>query len=283
LHQQPKVLPTFVKANVPKDQPRLRPGRKDGHAAARRPMPEKIDEHIDVSVPRDATGAACCPHCSVQLADVEKHDRIVEDIIPAKVIARCYHTIGGYCPGCRKRVQKLLGEVFGGVLVSDFYCGYSKLSARKQKCLVHLLRELKEASIKSPAFAKGSFCRRLKRLLREMLLLKKNKPDMEVQEYQRRGKQMEGRLKELAQQRWEEPNADRLAARLRKYEKELAVFLWEDAVDGTNNAAERALRPAVVMRKITGGSRSERGARATAVLMSVLRTARSLKQSRRFS
>jgi transposase len=396
LHQQPKVLPTFVKANVPKDKPRLRPGRKVGHAAALRPMPEKIDEYIDVPVPRDATGTACCPHCSVQLAEVEKHDRIVEDIIPAKVIARCYHTISGYCPGCRKRVesrapeqppavdlphgqiginalttaallrveyrlpyrlstqlladlpgltvspgavtkqirrmsqwlegeynrlqvflrcapavhmdetswrvnginqwlwtllddqhtlfhvdksrgqrvvQKLLGEVFGGVLVSDFYCGYSKLSARKQKCLVHLLRELKEASIKSPAFAKGSFCRRLKRLLKEMLLLKKNKPDMEVQEYQRRGKHMEGRLKELAQQRWDEPHADRLAARLGKHEKELTVFLWDDAVDGTNNAAERALRPAVVMRKITGGSRSERGARATAVLMSVLRTA----------
>ena len=72
----------------------------------------------------------------------------------------------------------------------------------------------------------------------------------------------------------EEPHANRLAARLRKHEKGLTVFLWEDAVDGTNNAAERALRPAVVMRKITGGSRSERGARATAILMSVLRTAR---------
>ena len=42
---------------------------------------------------------------------------------------------------------------------------------------------------------------------------------------------------------------------------------------GTNNAAERALRPAVVARKISGGSRSEKGARATAVLLSVLRTA----------
>ena len=397
LHQQPKVLTTFVKANIPKGKPRLRPGRKVGHPAALRPMPENIDEHIDVPVPRDTTGAACCPHCSVQLADVEQHDRIVEDIIPAKVVARCYHTISGYCPGCRKRVEsrapeqppavdlphgqiginalataallrvqyrlpyrlstqlladlpgltvspgavtkqirrmshwlegeydrlrvflrcapmahmdetpwringinqwlwtllddrhtlfhmdksrgqkvveKLLGEVFGGVLVSDFYCGYSRLSSRKQKCLVHLLRELRETGIKSPAFAKGSFCRRLKRLLKEMLLLKKNKPDMEVPDYQRRGKLMEARLENIAQQHWHEAHADRLAARLRKHEKELTVFLWEDAVDGTNNAAERALRPAVVMRKITGGSRSERGARATAILMSVLRTAR---------
>ncbi|MGC8553289.1 MAG: hypothetical protein ACP5O7_10545 [Phycisphaerae bacterium] len=61
LNQQPKVVPSFVKANVPKDKPRQRPGRKVGHAAALRAMPEHIDEHIDVPVPRDAVGAACCP------------------------------------------------------------------------------------------------------------------------------------------------------------------------------------------------------------------------------
>ncbi len=44
-------------------------------------------------------------------------------------------------------------------------------------------------------------------------------------------------------------------------------------MDGTNNAAERALRPAVVMRKITGGSRSASGAHAWAILTSVMRTA----------
>ena len=61
--------------------------------------------------------------------------------------------------------------------------------------------------------------------------------------------------------------------RLRKYADRLTTFLREAQVDGTNNAAERALRPAVVMRKITGGSRSESGARAWAVSASVMRTA----------
>ena len=44
-------------------------------------------------------------------------------------------------------------------------------------------------------------------------------------------------------------------------------------MDGTNNAAERALRPAVVARKISGGSRSRNGAQAWAMLASLLRTA----------
>ena len=84
---------------------------------------------------------------------------------------------------------------------------------------------------------------------------------------------MEQRLKELANASWDEAHAVRIAKRLKRHENELTVFLWEEGVEATNNAAERALRPAVVMRKITGGSRSERGARATAVLMSVIKTA----------
>jgi transposase len=66
----------------------------------------------------------------------------------------------------------------------------------------------------------------------------------------------------------------RLAARLLRYRKELTAFLWDKQVDGTNNAAERALRPAVVFRKVTGGSRSAAGAAAWATVASLLRTAR---------
>src|SRR5204862_454707 len=58
-----------------------------------------------------------------------------------------------------------------------------------------------------------------------------------------------------------------------KVRRELTRFLWDKHLDGTNNAAERALRPAVVMRKITGGSRSGKGAQAWAKLASLMRTA----------
>jgi hypothetical protein len=81
-------------------------------------------------------------------------------------------------------------------------------------------------------------------------------------------------LKTLSHAPWNDPDANRLAGRLAKYADRLTTFLHDPQVDGTNNAAERALRPAVVMRKITGGSRSQAGARAWAVLASVMRTAR---------
>ena len=52
--------------------------------------------------------------------------------------------------------------------------------------------------------------------------------------------------------------------RMRKHRKELTAFLWDKDLAGTNNLAERAIRPAVVARKISGGSRSKKGADAFA-------------------
>jgi hypothetical protein len=395
LDRRPKAVPAFVKANVP-GRGGQHPGRQAGHEAALRPVPAKIDTHIQVPMPRDAQGVASCPQCHSQLAEVRQHQRIVEDLIPARTVVTCYHTTSGYCPSCRKRIEsrapeqppaaevaptqiglnalataglmraqyrlpyrlisqlladlpglslspgavarqiqrmsqclegeydrlrvflrfapvvhmdetswrvdghnqwlwtmldpqhtlfhvdksrghkvviKLLGEVFGGTLVSDFYSAYGALDCRKQKCLVHLLRELRDTGARSPAFAANSFARRLKRLLKELLLLGKQKPKLKAGVYAARGRRLEERLRELAHSPGPEADAQRIAGRLRKHAKELTLFLWDPAVASDNNAAERALRPAVVLRKITGGSRSERGARATAVLMSVVRTA----------
>lgn len=52
----------------------------------------------------------------------------------------------------------------------------------------------------------------------------------------------------------------------------LFEFVRNPHVEGTNNAAERALRPPVVARKISGGNRSQQGARNYEVLLSVTQT-----------
>ena len=171
-------------------------------------------------------------------------------------------------------VRKLLGEVYGGTLQTDFYSAYGEIDCKKQKCLVHLLRELRDTAQTSPEFAQGPLCRRLKRLIQQMLGLKKRKGKLPAKAYQKRGRRLEGRLRQLAQGSYEDEDSRRIAKRLRKHQKELTLFLWDEAVQADNNAAERALRPAVIMRKITGGSRSERGAKATAILLSITRTIR---------
>ena len=173
--------------------------------------------------------------------------------------------------------RRLLGGNFGGTVACDFYGAYDAAGfAKKQRCLAHLLRELKETARDSPAFAAGPFHPRCRRLLRDMLALKRKWRELGDAAYARRACRIEDRLEALARAHAAdaEPHARRLAARLLRHRRELTPFLWHEQLDGTNNAAERALRPVVVMRKVTGGSRSERGAKAWAVLASVLRTAR---------
>src|SRR5208337_50056 len=107
LKQKPRSggAPGFVKANIPDRPASGKPGRKKGHVAALRPMPEKIDVHETVAVPIDDFGKCCCPECRTQLSDVEHHERYVEELVPSEVITTCYHTTSGWCPHCRKQVE----------------------------------------------------------------------------------------------------------------------------------------------------------------------------------
>ncbi len=172
-----------------------------------------------------------------------------------------------------KVIRELLGKAFGGTLITDYYSGYIRMNCKKQKCLTHLLRDLVESAKESKAFGSSVFFRKSKRLIKEMLLLKGRWDTLGDECYFRRVRRLEQRLDQLAQGRYDEPNARRLGKRLLRYQKELTAFLWDKDLDGTNNAAERALRPAVVARKITGGSQSEAGADAWATIASLLRTA----------
>lgn len=60
---------------------------------------------------------------------------------------------------------------------------------------------------------------------------------------------------------------------------DLFRFTQDKRVDGDNNLAERGLRKAVIIRKISNGSRSDNGAEILEVLLSVVETARLQKQN----
>src|SRR5579862_7482287 len=70
-----------AKPSVPRRK-RKRPGRKESHPAALRPLPDHIDTHVTVPLPSDSAGQECCPCCGGGLLDLEDHERLVEDIVP---------------------------------------------------------------------------------------------------------------------------------------------------------------------------------------------------------
>lgn len=170
-------------------------------------------------------------------------------------------------------VFEVLGEVFSGVLVTDFYAAYNKISAwAKQKCVVHLLRELKKVSVSNSNLEWLTFKRRLQRLLQDALRLGRDRSKYDDDIYDRRWKRLHDRLFVIYSQEYEDADAARLARRLKKYSQELFTFLEFDGVDADNNHGEREIRPAVQMRKAYGGNRSDRGAETQAVMMTIFRT-----------
>jgi hypothetical protein len=63
-----------------------------------------------------------------------------------------------------------------------------------------------------------------------------------------------------------------LAKRLMRHQDELFQYLLVPGLPADNNLAERSLRPLVVLRKISGGSRSDRGTKTRLTLASLFGT-----------
>src|SRR5207245_11147729 len=86
---------------------------------------------------------------------------------------------------------------------------------------------------------------------------------------------LEAKLDRLLARNYREPANPRLAKHLLHERPFLLTFLYcPGLVDATNNLAERVMRILVMIRKNWGGNRTAKGARAQAILTSVLCTAR---------
>ena len=167
--------------------------------------------------------------------------------------------------------RKVLGD-YRGLVVSDSWGAWNHIGIRWQRCLVHYLRELEDTlKYKSPGEDFLLFRKKLRRMLRDAIRMADEK---DKGKRLRAKARLEARVDALisSYSPSEEKNCARLLKRLRRERGMLFTFLGEEGVDWNNNAAERALRPSVVIRKITYGNQSDEGAHAHAVLMSIKET-----------
>jgi transposase len=170
-------------------------------------------------------------------------------------------------------LRKFFQREFQGILVSDFWGAYNAIGCMaKQKCIPHLLRDLlRVEKYEQPGRSWPRFAKKLRRLLRDAMRLSKHS-QRTAPDYASRRQRLRVRLRELLDRPWQDKNARRLVKRLRRHQHELFTFLDHPEVPYDNNTAERALRPAVIIRKNSYANRSEAGADMQAVLMSIFRT-----------
>jgi hypothetical protein len=169
--------------------------------------------------------------------------------------------------------KRLLGPCFGGVLVCDFYAGYNFYDGPIQRCWVHFLRDLAKLveahpdneSVRVWVESIKAVYKTAKKIARRGF----------VEDVRTRLRQeVETKLLFLAEPYLKNESLPQqvLAKRVEKHLGELFTFVQYPGCPSGNNAAERAIRPAVVARKISGGTRSANGSKTRTILMSVFGT-----------
>lgn len=168
-------------------------------------------------------------------------------------------------------LQKLLRE-FKGILVSDFYSAYDSINCPQQKCLIHLMRDLNDDLLKQP------FNEELKELVREFAMLLK--PMIETVDrfglkahFLRKHKVFVERFyKTLSKRDYQSEIAIYYKKRFEKNRNKLFTFLDYDDVPWNNNNAEHAIKAFATLRKVIGGSSTEKGIREYLILLSICET-----------
>jgi transposase len=177
-------------------------------------------------------------------------------------------------------IKNLIGEDFQGVLGSDFYGGYNKAKVLHQRCWVHLLGDIHDLKKLHPtnesllAWAKA-----VREIYDEATAWAASGPDPGLPVAQ------QIRLRLAQQQQYEQRLLDlcrpflhtdalqhTLCERIERFIHELFVFVAIPGVPSHNNLAERSLRPLVIARKISGGTRSPQGSQTRMTLATIFGT-----------
>lgn len=163
---------------------------------------------------------------------------------------------------------KIVGKGYSGNITSDGLSAYNVLAEKtkctQQKCWVHILRNSKKLS---KTHTEGKYVhRKLKEIYKDA------KTHEETEDFVKIPKLI-NRIEKLNARRYKH-------SEVRKFIKSLAIthkynlfrFIGNKNIKSDNNTAERAIRKAVIIRKISGGNRSQKGAIATERMLSFTQT-----------
>ena len=163
---------------------------------------------------------------------------------------------------------KILGKQKDKIIVNDRYCAYNVLAKKTkgnlQICWTHLLRNAKDLA---EHYDEAKYIRRqLKHIFKLANKCKHQATEKQV------GNLLH-KIDLIAKKRYKHSEVRKFVKSICKIHREnLFRFVTNFEIEATNNRAERGIRKAVVIRKISNGNRSKKGADIFGVLLSVVET-----------
>ncbi|HLD07287.1 MAG TPA: IS66 family transposase [Candidatus Nanoarchaeia archaeon] len=177
---------------------------------------------------------------------------------------------------CHKVGLVFLKKQIGNILVVDRHCAFRLLAKKAgfllQLCWSHILQDTKQLAEEF-----GAEGRYIHKKLKEIYALAKglnHSGNREIVE------QLKAEVFQLTLRHYKHSIIRKFVNNLYYRDgNDLFRFVTDPEIDSTNNISERELRALVIIRKISYGSRSNRGANATAILLSIIQTLRLKKEN----
>ena len=176
-----------------------------------------------------------------------------------------------------EEVRELIPTDYGGVMVTDRGRSYDSRTlsgVKQQKCMAHILRSISEA-LETKVGRGRSFGKRLMELLREAIELRESERRGAASNFVAESERLKREVSHhLCDRPMPNPDNQRLLNELGRHNDRgnLLRFLDDPNVEPTNNRAERALRGAVIARKVSHCSKNDEGAEAFSAFTSVIKT-----------
>lgn len=170
-------------------------------------------------------------------------------------------------------VEQMLGDDFDGMLVSDCLSSYDPPNYDKHKCIAHHLRAISKA-MKYPHTEDYTYLLSWRRFFHGVIILYRLRGSIGKEDFEHKRHMMEDWQDRLLHEIVSQPGDVAVRNRLLKQRRHLLGCLYNPAAEPTNNRAERALRPAVIARKVSCGNKTERGRDCWQILASIGATCR---------
>lgn len=177
-----------------------------------------------------------------------------------------------------QEVRELIPADYAGVMGTDRGKSYDAEefdAVEQQKCLGHLQRNITKV-VETKKGRARQFGLTLKDILRQSMALHDSRFGLSPADYQLQVQQIDGTLTyHLRNRILKDDDNQRLLDGIGIHQDRgnLLRFLRVEGLEPTNNRAERALRPAVIARKVSHCSKNQRGAETFAAFVSVIQTA----------
>lgn len=170
-------------------------------------------------------------------------------------------------------VAKILGDLFSGILVTDAWYAYMKIICSKQTCMAHIFRKIRKFRDAYPEhYSLVQFYQKLRRILADGERLQSERSTLGEEIFMRHLALLKNRLQKLLD--WPNPNniLKSVISKVARQHDYILTFVEHDGVPTHNNYGEYIIKKGILKRKVSGGSMSEEGVSAYAVLQSIAQT-----------